>query len=117
MRNMKIVSAVCLSALFALPIISSASEPQEPIEKLISELADKPAQHAAVAKYYRERAEEAKKEVEQHKKMKNAYPVSPKANFPTASINTHCDNLIKAAETEEKEYEQLAAEHEALAKK
>ncbi len=40
------------------------------IDKLVSELAEKITEHVAVAKYYREKAIEAKNEAEHHLKLK-----------------------------------------------
>ena len=116
MKKINYIPALLFSALISLPVNVAADTSNQPIEKLISELADKPEQHAAIAKYYKEKAEEAKKAVERHKTMKSSY-VSFNNRHPSGfgSMKSHCDKLIKAYETEAEEYEQMAAEHEKLA--
>ncbi len=113
MKKISYILALIFSALIFLPVTVVADTNNQPIEKLISELADKPEQHAAVAKYYNEKAEEAKKSVERHKAIKSSYVLFNNKN-PSgfASMISHCDKLINAYETEAEEYEQMAAEHE-----
>lgn len=116
MNNSKYLPVVFFAFLSSATITVVAETEVQPIEKLVSELAEKPEQHAAVAKYYQEKAEEAKKEAAHHREMKKGYyTFNPKSPGAASSMQAHCDKLISAYETQVKEYEQLAAEHEKLA--
>lgn len=87
-----------------------------PIEKLISEMADKPEQHQAIANYYKDKILEEKKDLAMHIKMRKAYEVGSYRNQTVmAGMGNHCDKLISNAESNIKEYEALAAAHEAIA--
>lgn len=87
------------------------------LERLVGELADKPEHHKAIAEYYRSRAEETKKEIELHRKMKNSYvSFNPKNPGNPAAMKAHCEKLASTYETALQEYEQMAQEHEKAAK-
>ncbi len=87
------------------------------LERLVGELADKPEHHKAIAEYYRSRAEDTKKEIELHKKMKNSYvSFNPKNPGNPTAMKAHCEKLVSTYETALKEYEQMAQEHEKAAK-
>lgn len=87
------------------------------IEQLIATFADKPEEHVALAKYYREQAAEARNQVAHHRQMRQGYQRGgPKVESMFAGMRSHCDNLIKTYDSAAKEYEQMAAEHEKMAK-
>lgn len=87
-----------------------------PIEKLILEMADKPEQHQAIANYYKDKIVEEKSDLAMHIKMREAYEVGHVKNQTAmAGMRSHCDKLISNAESNIKEYEALAAAHEAIA--
>lgn len=114
MKKSSILSAfvVSVSLLAAPAAVMAADATQTPIEKLISEMADKPEQHQAISQYYKDKAEAAKKELAQHEQMRKAYAVAYNKNQPAAdSMRKHCDNLVKLNESLVKEYEAMAAEH------
>jgi len=116
MKNKSVTTAIALAISLIFSAIALAQEQVPAIDKLVSELAEKPEQHAAVAKYYREKAAEAKKELERHQAMRKAYSTTsfnPKnPGNSNTSMLAHCDRLIKAYESEVQAYEQMAAEHE-----
>jgi hypothetical protein len=87
------------------------------IEKLISEMADKPEHHHAIAQYYLDKAEVTKKDMLKHQNIRANYGGYGKNQYAAESMKKHCDRLIKADELMIKEYEDLAKEHEASAKK
>ena len=117
MKIVKIVTSLLLSIALSLPMIVQAGSQDDDIVKLVSELADKPEQHQAIAKYYKERAAEAKAEADHHRAMKKAYIGNSKAPGANASMNAMCDDLISSAEAEAKTYSALASEHEKMSKK
>lgn len=117
MKKLSVFSAFVLSTALLLPVLSMAADTiPTPIENLISEIADKPEQHQAIANYYKEKIVEAKKELATHTKMRKAYEVGyVKSQDAMAGMRKHCDKLISNAESTIKAYEALAAEHEAIA--
>lgn len=119
MKKLTVFSAFVLSTALLLPAYSMAADTvSTPIEKLISEIADKPEQHQAIATYYKEKIVEAKEDLAVHTKMRAAYQMgSAKNQDAMAGMRKHCDKLISNAESNIKEYEALAAEHEAIAMK
>ncbi|MDR7089765.1 MULTISPECIES: hypothetical protein [Cellvibrio] len=119
MKKSSVFSAFILSTALLLPAFAIAADTHStPIEKLISEIADKPEQHHAIASYYKDKITEAKKDLAMHTKMRKAYEVGYVKNQDAmAGMRKHCDKLISNAESNIKEYEALAAEHEAIAMK
>ncbi len=120
MRKLSVLSAFILSAsLLASPaVVLAADAGATPIEKLVSELAEKPEHHQAIAQYYKDKAEAAKKELAQHQQMRKSYMVGyGKNQFASDGMRKHCDNLVKLHESLVKEYEAMAAEHDAFAVK
>lgn len=119
MKKLSIISAFVFSAVLVLPMFSVAAENvSTPIEKLISEIADKPDQHQAIANYYKEKIAEANQELVMHTKMRKAYEVGyVKSQDAMVSMRKHCDKLISNAEANIKVYEALVAEHEGMATK
>lgn len=118
MKVTKTVTTLLLTTALTMPMFVHAATPDADIVKLVSELADKPEQHQAVAKYYKEQAAKAKAEAEHHRAMKKAYVSNAKAApGASATMNTMCDDLIASAETAAKAYSGLASEHEKEAKK
>ncbi len=115
MKSTNIKSALFLAVVLTLPTFAVAATVETPIEKLISELADKPEQHQAVATYYREKAAAAKKDLAEHEAMKPAYKAFSK-DTTSVKMQSHCDRMIQADKTLIKEYESLAEMHEAASK-
>ncbi len=76
MKTSSVLSALVLSAALTFPVLVVAAEPNPtPIEKLISEMADKPDQHHAIAQYYKDKIVAAKKDLAEHTNMRKAYEV------------------------------------------
>jgi hypothetical protein len=85
------------------------------LEQILAETATTPAQHQALAKYYRAKAADAKAEAESHRAMAKNY--SAGASVPMARQRAeHCGKLASLADSEAAEYEKLAVSHEAQAK-
>ena len=68
----RIVLAVVASALLWSPGVGFA-EPAPSLERLVVEMADSPAEHAAVAKHFRAKAEDARGEASKHESMGRVY--------------------------------------------
>lgn len=109
------LAATALCTAMALGVTGSAvaGEPSTELEALAIELASTPAQHAAVARYYREQANEARAKAATHKSMKGTY-AGGKLTQKRAMAN-HCERLIKEYTALAAEYDGLAAEHAKLA--
>lgn len=103
------------AAATALPLKAIATENLPPIDTLVAALAEKPAQHAAVAAYYRQKSGEAQRNLERHQAMKKAYAVPhPKSAYSGSGMQVHCDKMIKTYASKMKEYEQMAVEQDTL---
>ncbi len=120
MRNHKTTNSVitALGAVLLLAVAAPAwaADAAETIESLAIGSASTPAQHAALASYYREKAGEARAEVQKHTSMKHGYALNTRSPGAGASMGAHCDRLIKNAETDAVEYDAMAAEHDQMAK-
>lgn len=118
MKMFNVLCGLLLSAVVSLPIyVQAATETKESsIEQLVSELAEKPEHHKALAQYYKEKSDEAKKELDQHQAMKKAYFGSSKMPGTVNAMQSHCEQLIKSDELAIKAYNAMAAEHEKAAK-
>jgi hypothetical protein len=97
----------------APPALVFAAE-AEPIESLIIKMASTPEQHRALADYYREKAAAARAAVATHKSMAASYAGGKLAH--RAQMQEHCNKIIAANEALAKEYDALAAMHDADAK-
>lgn len=114
MKNLSIVRSIVISAALCLPVpVAFAEMDHQAIEKLVSNLADSPENHKAIAEYYRAKAASAKQEIASHQSMKNVYVThNPKFPGPPPNMKGHCENLITANEAAIKEYEAMAKAHE-----
>ena len=107
------LAAAGLGILLALPHSAVSGEPTpKSLEALAAESASTPAQHQALAAYYRRKSAAAREDVETHREMALSY-----SNHQAGGMTAHCDNLAKAAQQQAAEYEALAAFHEAEATK
>ena len=108
-------AALSLALLgFALPALAQDAGDAALVEILV-ESASTPAQHGALAKYYRGRAADERKLAAEHKAMGNAYGGTKLAIARAGK--EHCAKLEALHESAAGEYDKLAAEHESLAKK
>ena len=87
----------------------------ESLEQVLVESASTPAQHEALAKYYRGKAAHERKQAAEHKAMGNSYG-GTKMTIAQAE-KAHCEKLAAIHESAAKEYDEMAAAHESLAKK
>jgi hypothetical protein len=107
---------VSLAALLVLaPIAPAYAAEAESVEALVVKLAQTPEQHRTVAEYYRQRAAGERQEAARHKAMAASYAGGKLAE--REQMRMHCDKLVAGHEALAKEYEALAAMHDAEAKK
>ena len=102
-------------AIAVAPLAGIAGADDHGLEQILAETASTPAQHQALAKYYRAKAADAKAEAESHRTMAKNY--SAGVSMPLAKQRAeHCGKLAKLADDQAAEYEKLAASHESQAK-
>jgi hypothetical protein len=107
--------ALLLGALTLHPGWAGAGEEAQSLEVLVVEIAKTPAQHTALANYYRAKAEHARAEASRHESMGRAY-LGGKSTQRQAFQN-HCRKLTEEEQALAQEYEALAKLHEEEAKK
>jgi hypothetical protein len=112
----RIGTALLLGALslYLSPALAAADE-NHAIEHLVIETASTPAQHTALAKHYRAKAEDARAEARSHEEMAKSYGRHAKL-VQVAEMQRHCKKLSELSNATAAEYDALAKEHEAAAK-
>lgn len=114
MKIYSILSALALSTAMALPAVAETAV--TPIEKLVSELAEKPEHHAAIASYYKEKAATARTEAAEHKKMGSMAIGHSKSGMTQQNMRGHCEKISASLESLAKQYDELAKLHESATK-
>lgn len=107
--------AVLLGALALAPSLTVAQEGAASLEQLVVESADSPADHAALANYYRAKAAAARAEAKRHEGMARAYTGGKM--MERARMQSHCKKIAKDHDAIAMEYDELAKLHDAEAKK
>lgn len=103
------VSLAVLTLSPALAVAADEASSTQQIEELAIQMASTPAEHAALASYYREKAAEARAEARKHEHMRHGYSGKSGRN---PMFNTHCERLVKLFESQATEYDALAAMHD-----
>ena len=107
--------ALLLGALAVAPGFAGAEEEEgASLEQLMVESAHTKAEHQALAKYYTEKAADARKLASRHHSMHRAYLGSKGMN--KQAFVDHCNRLAEEQEAIAKEYDALAKLHEEEAK-
>jgi hypothetical protein len=101
-------------AVASTPIAGFAWADDSALEAVLAETATTPAQHQALAKYYRAKAADAKAQAETHRSMMKSY--SGVRMSDAKAMAEHCNKLASLGDSQAAEYEKLAAAHEAMAK-
>jgi hypothetical protein len=115
-RVMSLLRVLVLGVVVAaVPIVLVARADDQAIIEVLIESANTPAQHQALADYYKGKAAEAKKEAEMHRSMAKTYS-GQKYVIAMAQMD-HCNKLASLLDSEAAEYEQLATAHAGAAKK
>jgi len=110
---------VLAAALSVLPAIAATAQMQPgrahqaSLEQVLVESADSPAEHRALANYYRERAEQMRSMAEHHEVMAKTYH----GKIPQRrKMEKHCSELVALYGKMEAEYLALAKDHDEAAK-
>ena len=113
----RIGTALLLGALslYLSPGLAAAEEAHS-LEQLVIETAKTPAEHTALAKHFRAKAEEARAEARRHESMGKSYGLGPVKLTQVAQMQGHCKKLTELNGAMATEYEGLAKGHEAAAK-
>ena len=109
------VVAVLLGAFALSPGFAGAQEAESSLEEVVVEMADTKAEHQALAKYYTEKAADARKLASRHQHMARSYLGGKGMN--KQPMGNHCKRIAEQQEVIAKEYEALAKLHEEQAKK
>lgn len=119
MKRLGIAAALALlvlgGPLSALADEGGAASANKSLEALLVEFADTPAQHQALASYYRGKAAEARSGAANHRSMAKHYAAGKL--FERDAMRSHCEALAKKSEDAAADFEGLAAAHEAEAKR
>jgi hypothetical protein len=110
--NSRILMTIVATALISIPMAALADSPAS-LEQLVVEMADSPAEHAAVANHFRAKAAEARGQASKHESMSRAYS-GGKLNT-RIQMRGHCDKLAEQYGAMAAEYEELAKLHDAAA--
>lgn len=109
------VLALCLG-IGLFPVFGLAADiTDHSLEQVLIESATTPEQHEALAKHFRAKAAASRQEAEWHRKMGSTYG-GTKISAALAQ-KKHCEKLSAINDSAAKEYDSLAEEHEALARK
>jgi len=114
MRN-RIAGALLIGALALSPGFASAEESGASVEQLLVDMADTPADHAALAKYYRGKAADARATAGTHQSMGRSYGGGKAAQ--RQQMESHCKKISEENTAMAAEYEALAKLHDEEAKK
>jgi len=113
-RTIATVAAGCLLAL--APAAGWAQAPAGGSGDLLQVLVDSastPAQHQALARYFRAKAADAKALADLHTSMSRSYSGKP---GELRNMNKHCDQIVKLNQDLAAQYESLAKAEEAAGK-
>ncbi len=97
-----------------LPGSTQADEEPVSVEELVVEMANTPGDHAAVAKYFRAKAAEARAEANRHRSMGRVY-TGGKLHH-RSQMESHCRKLTAQSNAMADEYDALAKLHDEEAK-
>ena len=119
----KIGVALVLGTLALAPGSVRAADQGPSLEQVVVEMANTPAEHAALASYYRSKAYEARAEAREHDSMAKTYSpgTGQKTTWGTVQerqkMADHCKKLAQQNETMAQDYDELAKLHDEAAKK
>jgi hypothetical protein len=106
-------TALLAGALFLQPGLATADESHS-LEQLVVEMADTPAEHAALAKHFQAKAADARASAAEHEAMAKSYSGGKLAD--RAQMQTHCKKLAEQYNAVATQYDDLAKLEEAAAK-
>jgi hypothetical protein len=112
---MRIAHAAGLALALALSSAPAWAGHDHDLGQSMIESASTPAQHEALAKHFRARAEAARHEAARHRAMGQSYAGGRMSRSPRPPT-THCTKLAESFDAQAAEYDALAAAHEEEAK-
>lgn len=115
-RTITLLTAGSLLAL--APAVAWAQTPDtttQHLEHLMIENADTPAEHQALARYYRMKAADARSLSQEHREMGKRYSGGNMAS--KREMKKHCDRIADLSEEIAAQYEALAEGEDAAAKR
>ena len=112
-RMIATFAAGCLLAM-AFGAESAQADGDTNLLQVMVDSANTPAQHQALARYFRAEAAEAKELAQTHQAMSRSYSGKP---GETRNMNKHCDQIAKLNQDLAAQYESLAKAEEAAAGK
>lgn len=107
--------ALALALVLILSSAAAYSEGDHDLEEVLIESASTPAQHEALASHFHAKAAEARREAQRHRSMAKSYGGTKLAI--AEAQRKHCNDLAESLDEQAKLYDELAAGHEADAKK
>lgn len=111
----KIAVAILLGTLAFSPGLAAAEGGEHSLEQLVVEMAQTPAQHAALANHYRGKAAQARAEAAEHDAMGKAYFGGKLTD--RQRMQEHCKKLSAQNSAMAAEYDALAKLHDEQSKK
>ncbi len=109
--HIAIALALGAFALSAGPSFADGNSPS--LEQFVIEAAETPAQHTALANFYKASAAEARAEATRHNQMGRAY--GPGRMSEHQRMKEHCDEIAKNFTATAKAFDGMAAAHEKAA--
>lgn len=109
----QIAIAIALGAFALSGSPSFAGENFPSLELFVIESAETPAQHTALANYYRASAAEARAEEARHNQMGKAY--GPGRFSEKQRMKAHCDEIARNFAASAKAFDEMAAAHDKAA--
>lgn len=108
----RMFAALALLVAFALsPAYVRAEEGDHSLEQLVVEMAHTPADHAALAKHYRAKADGARADARRHETIARVY--SGGKMMEREAMRRHCKKIAAESNAMAAEYDELAKIHEA----
>ena len=112
-RTIAMLAAGCLLALAPAAAWTQASASgSDNLLQVMVDSATTPAQHQALARYFRAQAADAKALAEAHQAMSRSYSGKP---GELRNMNKHCDQIVKLNQDLAAQYETMAKAEEAAA--
>lgn len=109
----RFVTCLALASAVGLAIPGPASA-VESLEEALVQFADTPAEHQALADYYKSKAADARASAAEHRKMGKTY--SGQKAQQMQAMAAHCEKLAAAQDALAQQFDELAAGHLAMAK-
>ena len=115
--NMKSSRRIASMLLLSLVLAGCASGPNAPAPELVQriEAARTRGDHEALSTYYNQEAAKARAIAENHRKMAKSYQGNLAGGRGGASMQAHCNAIVRSHEGIAAEYEGMAAAHRQLA--